>query len=84
MKVFTLTLIIAFVIGWSGSALAGSNPLAIGVEKTTKAPFTMLKNGNEHLFTPVKEINHTVFDFTDNARAATVSVGLNWGYPVEE
>jgi hypothetical protein len=84
MKALAFVLGLAMLIGWSGVALAAeSHALAVGVEKVTKAPFSALKGANEHLFTPVKEIDHTALDFTDNARAAVVSVGLNLGNPVE-
>ncbi|MGH7197642.1 MAG: hypothetical protein ACREH5_02735 [Candidatus Omnitrophota bacterium] len=80
---FSLFLCLAFVLGWSAAAFAESNPLAVGVEQVTKAPFSALKGANEHLFTPVKEIDRAALDFTDKARAATVSVGLNLGQAVE-
>jgi hypothetical protein len=83
MRGFSLFLGLALVLVWSGAAFAESNALAIGVEQVTKTPFSALKGANQHLFTPVKEIDHAALDFTDNARAATVSVGLNFGQPVE-
>jgi hypothetical protein len=67
----------------ASDARAESNALALGVEKITKAPFDMAKGGNEHLFTPVKEVNGGALDVADHARAAVVSVGLNFGQAVE-
>ena len=83
MKLSSLLLLVVCLVSFSGIAYAGSNALAIGTEQVTKTPFTLLKNGNEHLFTPVKDIDAAVLDFTDNARAAVVSVGLNFGEAVE-
>lgn len=83
MKALALVLGLAMLIGWSGAALAESHPLAVGVEQVTKAPFSALKGANDHLFTPIKQIDHTALDFTDNARAAVVSVGLNLGNSVD-
>ena len=83
MKLFSMLLVAACLMGWCGLAMAESNDLAMGVEKVTKAPFTMLKGGNEHLFSPVKDVDAAALDFTDNARAAMVSVGLNLGQSVD-
>lgn len=83
MKSVSFLMVVVFLLGWTGVAFCDSNPIAMGVEKVTKAPITWLKNGNEHLFTPVKEIDRGALDLTDYARAAVVSVGLNLGKPVE-
>lgn len=83
MKTMAWVVMVGLVLGAAGTVWAESNPVAIGVEQVTKAPFTALKNGNEHLFTPVKDIDAAALDFTDNARAAVVSVGLNLGQSVE-
>lgn len=83
MKRVTLFVLAACVLGFSGLAWADSNPVAIGAERVTKAPFTALKGASDHLFTPVKEVNHGVLYVSDEARAATISAGLNFGQPVE-
>lgn len=83
MKVMSLFMVMAFLALGAGTAYAETNGVALGVEKLTKAPFSMLKGGNEHLFTPVKEVNHGVLTLTDEVRAAVVSAGLNFGQPVE-
>lgn len=84
MKTVSGLLMAACLVGWTGVAFCESNPLAVGAEKITKAPFSWLKGGNERLFTPVKEVDRGALDLTDHARAAAVSVGLNFGKPVEE
>ena len=84
MKALSLVLVLVGLAAFSSVAYCDSNPLAVGVEKVTKAPFTLLKDGNEHLFTPVKEIDRATLGFSDNARAAAISVGLNLGEPVTE
>ncbi len=84
MKAHVLVLSTLALVVFSGVAYCESNALSVGVEKVTKAPFTLLKDGNEHLFTPVKEIDRATLGFSDNARAAAVSVGLNFGEPVKE
>ncbi len=83
MKALSVLVLAACLLGWCGAALAESNALASGVEKVTKAPFMMLKGANEHLFSPVKDVDAAALDFSDNARAAVVSVGLNFGHSVE-
>jgi len=83
MKVMSLLMVMAFMTLSAGVASAETNALALGVEKLTKAPFSMLKGGNDHLFTPVKEINHGVLTVGDEVRAAVVSAGLNFGQAVE-
>ena len=81
----SLAVMVLSLFAFSGLAYSSdSNGLAIGVEKVTKAPFTAVVNGGDHLFTPVKEVTKRTFDAGDHVRAAIVSVGLNFGKPVEE
>lgn len=83
MKSLAMVLTLGLILSYSTMGFCDSNPLAVGTEKLTKAPFSMLKGANDHLFSPVKDIDHAALDFTDNARAAVVSVGLNFGAPVK-
>ena len=83
MKRLVMLLSVVCLMGASQTAFCDSNPIAVGTEKITKAPFSMLMGANEHLFTPVKDINHGALYVTNEARAAVVSVGLNVGKPVE-
>ncbi len=84
MKSVSMLLVVAALLGFSAPAFCESNPLAVGLENVTKAPMTLLHDGNESLFTPVKDIDRPILGFADNARAAVVSVGLNLGQPVEK
>lgn len=79
MKFLRFALLVLSVVGFSSVLYAAneSNPIAIGVEKVTKAPFQAVKGGGNNPWT-------SAVDFTSNARAAVVSVGLNLGKPVEE
>lgn len=83
MKVLSLLLVVVVMMGFAGFAYAESNDLALGMEKLTHAPFAGLMDVNDHLFTPVKEVNHGALDVTDKARGWIISVGLNLGQPVE-
>lgn len=83
MRSFRIWTVAALALVCAVPAYAESNALAIGVEKVTKAPFAMMKGGNEHLFSPVKDVNHAALTMVDEVRAATVSAGLNFGQPVE-
>lgn len=83
MRVVSLFIMLACLLGMSGIGYCDTNPIAAGTERLTKTPFTMLKGASDHLFTPVKEMNHGVLFVTDEARAATVSAALNLGQPVE-
>ena len=81
----SLAVMVFALLAFSGFAYSNdTNGLALGVEKVTKAPFTAVINGGDHLFTPVKEVTKGTFDAGDHVRAAIVSVGLNFGKPVEE
>jgi hypothetical protein len=83
MKAWIAFFAFALVLGIAGAAHAESNPVAQGVETVTHAPFAGLDTVNDHLFTPVKEVNHAAIDATDKARGWVVSMGLNLGQPVE-
>ena len=84
MKLASLLLAGALLMGVSGPAFCESNPIAGGVEKITHAPMRMVADGNESLFTPVKDVQRPILGFADSARAAVVSVGLNLGHSVDE
>jgi len=84
MKLTAFLLMFAFIAGFSGVAYAEANGLAKGVEDVTHAPFAGLTTVNDHLFTPVKEVNGAAIGAADTARAWVVSVGLNMGQPVKE
>ena len=75
---------LALLLAGSGIGFCDSNPVATGVENITKLPFSMMKGANEHMFSPVKDVDHGVLTATDEARAAVVSVGLNLGQAVED
>ena len=83
MKVLSMLFMLALLMGYSKAAFCDANALALASENVTKAPFMMLKEGNEGLFPPVKEVNRPVIGFTNNVRAAAISVGLNLGQAVE-
>ena len=83
MKRLLFVLSVLALLGTSQNAFCDSNPIAVGAEKITKAPFSMLMGANEHMFTPVKEIDHGALYVVNEARAAVVSVGLNAGKHVE-
>ncbi len=83
MKSMVMAVTMGILLSYSTAGFCETNGLAMGVEKVTKTPFSMLKGANDHLFSPVKDVDHAALDFTDNARAAVVSVGLNLGAPVE-
>ena len=83
MKLASFFVVFAFMLGFSGVGYCESNPVAMGVEKITKAPFTLLGNGSDELFHPANEMGNGIVFVTDQARAATVSAVLNLGQPVE-
>ena len=83
MKVLLYFVLVAFALGFAGTAYADANSLAKGVDQVTHAPLAGLMTVSEHLFTPVKEVNGGALDVTDKARGWAVSVGLNGGQPVE-
>lgn len=83
MKRFALLLFVAWFVGWTSPAFAEANGLAKGVDSVTHAPFAGLKTVNDHLFSPVKDLNGGALDVTDKARGWVVSVGLNLGQPIE-
>ena len=83
MKTISAVLILALCLGLTGLAYADTNGIAKGVDTVTHAPLAGLMTVNDHLFTPVKEVNGAVLDGTDKARGWVVSVGLNLGQPIE-
>lgn len=81
MRLIALTAVLSLAV--CGAACAETNAVAGGVEKVTHAPFAGLMTVNDHLFSPVKEVDGGALDATDKVRGWVVSTGLNFGQPVE-